>query len=145
MQIGVEKPLINTILIGKLEQQVSYEGIQNLCFACGRVGHRRELCPYVNRGPGSPVRAVPEFFQGPVSPTQERHDHSPPTSSKNKTEDVHEGDYRPWLVVSCKKAGLFREMLFRVNLPSNLVQLIMSCVTSVSTSILFNGGALDSF
>ena len=31
------------------------------------------------------------------------------------------------------------EMLFRVNLPSNLIQLIMSCVTSVSTSILFHG------
>ena len=37
------------------------------------------------------------------------------------------------------------EMLFRVNLPSNLIQLIMSCVTSVSTSILFHGGVLDSF
>ena len=37
------------------------------------------------------------------------------------------------------------EMLFRVNFPSNLIQLIMSCVTSVSTSILFHGGVLDSF
>ena len=36
-------------------------------------------------------------------------------------------------------------MLFRVNLPSNLIQLIMSCVTSVSTSILFYRGVLDSF
>ena len=34
-------------------------------------------------------------------------------------------------------------MLFRVNLPHNLIKLIMSCVSTVSTSIVVNGGALD--
>ena len=41
--------------------------------------------------------------------------------------------------------SFIREMLLRVNLPFNLIQLIMSCVTSVSTSILFYRGVLDSF
>ena len=44
IQIDVDKPLVTAILIGKREQSVSYEGIQNLCFECGRLGHRREAC-----------------------------------------------------------------------------------------------------
>ncbi|KAL0008923.1 hypothetical protein SO802_010425 [Lithocarpus litseifolius] len=36
-------------------------------------------------------------------------------------------------------------MLIRINLPRNLIDLIMSCVSSVSTSILFNGGTLELF
>ena len=40
IQIDVEKPLVTAILIGKFEQPVSYEGIQKLCFGCGRLGHR---------------------------------------------------------------------------------------------------------
>ena len=31
------------------------------------------------------------------------------------------------------------------NIPENLIKLIMSCVTSVSTSLLLNGGSLDPF
>ena len=34
-------------------------------------------------------------------------------------------------------------MLARINLPSKLIDVIMSCVSMVSTSILFNGEALD--
>ena len=36
--------------------------------------------------------------------------------------------------------SFIREMLINANLPHNLISLIMSCVSSVSTSILFNGG-----
>lgn len=46
VQIDVENPLVTTILIGKFEQPVSYEGIQKLCFGCGRMGHQREGCSY---------------------------------------------------------------------------------------------------
>ena len=41
--------------------------------------------------------------------------------------------------------SFIREMLMRINLPQDLSQLIMSCITSVSTSILFNRGTLESF
>ena len=39
--------------------------------------------------------------------------------------------------------GFIREMLIRVNLPYNIIKLIMSCVLTVSTSIVVNGGALE--
>ena len=41
--------------------------------------------------------------------------------------------------------SFIREMLIKFNFPANLIDLIMSCVFSVSTSLLFNGGYLDSF
>lgn len=34
-------------------------------------------------------------------------------------------------------------MLINANLPHNLANLIMSCVSSISTSILFNGGNVE--
>ena len=39
--------------------------------------------------------------------------------------------------------SFIRDMLYRVNLPMNLIDIIMSCVSTVSTSILVNGDALD--
>ena len=39
--------------------------------------------------------------------------------------------------------SFIRDMLIRANLPTNLIDIIMSCISTVSTSILFNGEALD--
>ena len=39
--------------------------------------------------------------------------------------------------------SFIRDMLIRVNMPTGLIDTIMSCVTTVSTSIVFNGEALD--
>ena len=41
--------------------------------------------------------------------------------------------------------SFIREMLVKFNFPSKLTDIIMSCVSSVSTSLLFNGGCLESF
>ena len=41
--------------------------------------------------------------------------------------------------------SFIREMLLKFNFPANLIDLIMSCVSLVSTSLFFNGGCLDSF
>ena len=40
--------------------------------------------------------------------------------------------------------SFIREILFREKFPANLIDIIMSCVSMVSTSILFNSKALDS-
>lgn len=41
--------------------------------------------------------------------------------------------------------GFIKDMLARFNFPSNLSDLIMSCISSVSTFLLFNGGKLEPF
>lgn len=38
--------------------------------------------------------------------------------------------------------GFIRERLIRINLPMGMVELIMSCISTVSTFALFNGGML---
>ena len=55
VQIDVDKPLVTAVLIGRFEQPVCYEGIQKLCFSCGRMGHRKENCQYTVR-PNSPAK-----------------------------------------------------------------------------------------
>ena len=39
IQVNLEKPLIRKVMVGKLAIKVQYEGINSLCFACGRIGH----------------------------------------------------------------------------------------------------------
>ena len=35
--------------------EVVYEGIGALCSVCGRVGHKRDGCPYVIQSPEKPI------------------------------------------------------------------------------------------
>ena len=41
--------------------------------------------------------------------------------------------------------SFIKSMLSRFNFPNNLIEIIMSCITIVTTSILFNGGSLEPF
>nr|POE90452.1 hypothetical protein CFP56_43126 [Quercus suber] len=81
VQIDVDKPLITTILIVKLQQPVSYESIQSLCFGYGRVGHRREGCPYL-------------LHRGPLhcGPSQESLDKEETIDRSDKACDLHEAN-----------------------------------------------------
>lgn len=40
--------------------------------------------------------------------------------------------------------SFIREMIFSFNFPSNLIELIMTCVSSILSTLLFNGGYLES-
>ena len=44
VQLDLEKPLINSIRVGRLVQRVLYEGISSLCFCCGKLGHKQDNC-----------------------------------------------------------------------------------------------------
>ena len=49
VQVNLDKPLIRKLYLGKIEQFVQYEGINTLCFLCGRIGHKREAYPQLIR------------------------------------------------------------------------------------------------
>ena len=46
IQLDTSKPLITSIKVGRLVQQVMYEGLSSLYFCCGHLGHKLESCPY---------------------------------------------------------------------------------------------------
>lgn len=45
VQVNLGKPIIKLIRVGGIAQQVQYEGISSLCFACGCVGHKSKGFP----------------------------------------------------------------------------------------------------
>nr|POF22901.1 hypothetical protein CFP56_38188 [Quercus suber] len=109
IQVDVEKPLINTILIGKFEQEVAYEGINKLCFSCGRIGHKKENCTYkVRRAESSPEKEVPSLKENSAS-SRSLHETAwtkarsgiAESSGAKPNEDL----YGPWMVVTHRKAG----------------------------------------
>ncbi|XP_050259267.1 uncharacterized protein LOC126704310 [Quercus robur] len=108
IQVDMNKPLINTVLIGRFEQPVVYEGIQKLCFACGRVGHKKEVCPHIIRSSSSPVRGGNDEHGDSVG-SRMVHD----TDSTVIGGGMSEGSgatkandsYGPWMLVTRRKNG----------------------------------------
>lgn len=41
IQVDIEKPLVNAVLINNIEQPMFYEGLQRFCFSCGQISHAR--------------------------------------------------------------------------------------------------------
>ncbi|XP_050259306.1 uncharacterized protein LOC126704364 [Quercus robur] len=115
VQVDVEKPLATAIMIGKLEQQICYEGIQKMCFECGRLGHSKEHCPHVVRqGPSYSEAGLKEagetcfssrFVHGPDEARRGEGTSGVMRDSEQSTEqeDVREGVYGPWIVVERRK------------------------------------------
>ena len=113
VQIDVNKPLVTAILIGKFEQSICYEGIQKLCFGCGRVGHRKDCCPYIIRQKPSVERAEVRTEGSVPSPPCEMHasdkvqkgQGSNESVSGSANEEVTDGTYGPWVVVTRRRNG----------------------------------------
>jgi len=104
VQVNLEKPLKTTVLIGKYKQQVMYEGIHSLCFTCGRLGHKKEVCQYEIKGPQQPTTSAPadaSTDQGdhptvtPDATTTPPHSTTPPPAELDT--------FGPWTLVSRRK------------------------------------------
>ena len=82
VQIDLDKPLARTVRVGKTRLAVIYEGIGLLCFHCGRIGHRSELCPSRDL----------DKEETPAVPAGAREE------EKDKLKS-----FGPWMLVSCCK------------------------------------------
>jgi len=115
VQVDVEKPLAIAIMIGRLEQQICYEGIQKICFECGRLGHRKKHCPHIiqqglltseaklkevgDACSGSHVAHAPNISRNGEGTSGVVRDAEKSTDQV----DVCEGVYGPWIVVARRK------------------------------------------
>lgn len=108
LQVDINKPLINTVLIGRFEQQVVYEGIHKLCFACGRIGHKKDVCSHIVRSSNSPAKGVDDEIEDPA---KSRSLHAMDSTAHGSDTSGGSGEaasnalYGPWTVVTRKKPG----------------------------------------
>ena len=88
---------------------MTYEGIHGLCFSCGRVGHRKEVCPYTIRNPKAPEKVVNDEHEN--QPTNSHATHA--TDSTNPRSGMSDGSGAdtdndlcgPWMIVTRRKTG----------------------------------------
>ena len=105
MQVDVDKPLIDTVLIGRFEQAVTYEGINRLCFSCGRMDHRRECCPYAVKDGKDQVEKEEGDSVDRVGQPCNTYAIDIPEWERRTTSEALEDNYGPWLLVSRKRNG----------------------------------------
>ena len=85
VQIDLNKPLINSIQVGRLVQKVLYEGIPFLYFYCGKLGHKQENCRLKVRKPSGEDEAQVSLKTNKIS---------------DKVQP--EPNYGPWMAVTRK-------------------------------------------
>ena len=88
-----------------------YEGIQKLCFSCGRIGHKKEACPFTIRSPAEEKPVSAEAGDVPTQTTNARelHDAHSTIPASGTMEDTGAGTenvrYGPWMLVERRKSG----------------------------------------
>ena len=108
IQVDMNKPLINTVLIGRFEQPMVYEGIHKPCFACNRIGHKKADYPHIIRSSSLPVKGG-NNEHGDSAGSHMMCGIDGTTSGSGMSEGngaTTDNDlYRTWMIVTCKKAG----------------------------------------
>ena len=133
VQVNLDKPLIYSIQIGKMVQKVQYEGLNSLCFDCGRMGHRKKSCTYtIKEQPGKdsqqscPVNVSPsqDSAEANLCSTSADKPTSPSSTSSDKM-------YGEWMVVSRRK-GKARQAPRSVPLENVSGNVVTSKVTNIT-------------
>nr|POE94062.1 putative ribonuclease h protein [Quercus suber] len=99
VQVDLAKPLVRKVFIGRFGQEVLYEGISSLCFACGRLGHRREACPYLIK-----EAMVTQTELRETEGTKLDDVEKPKVTPSEEVSNVKE-EYGPWMLVERRKQG----------------------------------------
>ncbi|XP_026384464.1 uncharacterized protein LOC113280040 [Papaver somniferum] len=47
VEVSTDEPLLPFIKIGSVKQKIEYEGVNLICFHCGKMSHKKENCPLV--------------------------------------------------------------------------------------------------
>nr|POE73708.1 hypothetical protein CFP56_66700 [Quercus suber] len=97
VQVNLEKPLVKSIFLGRLKQSIQYEGIGTLCFECGRIGHSREMCPFLVRENKKDVQVE----QGSESQENQRDVSTTPMVDEAPASQLDE--YGDWMLVTRRK------------------------------------------
>lgn len=86
IQVPIDQPLPTTIFIGNHQQHILYEGINLLCYHCGRIGHSNESCTYTSLHSHIPTIAEQNSS---TNPTTAMHTQQTPTISLDITNKHH--------------------------------------------------------
>ena len=84
-----------------------YEGLHKVCFSCGRVGHQKEDCPNTIRHHLQPTtdssESPPNLMMSGQRDHEVVHHDSGNIPLLNIQEDIKDGSYGPWMVVTWKR------------------------------------------
>ncbi|KAJ8773306.1 hypothetical protein K2173_028483 [Erythroxylum novogranatense] len=92
VDVDLSAPLCPCVELDGEIIRVAYEGLPQICFECGRVGHGAPTCPIKPARP--PVSVQP--YDNPTVPTQLDN------NSASSSESLHQEEYSPWMQVTCR-------------------------------------------
>ncbi|KAL8158474.1 hypothetical protein V2J09_000011 [Rumex salicifolius] len=64
VEVDLNKPLRGTVLVNGNRFLLKYEGLPEICYECGRYGHRKEGCPYRPSPEAQPLEKAKEAEPG---------------------------------------------------------------------------------
>lgn len=97
VELDLNKPLVSEVWVQNSVQLVEYEGLHVVCFSCGVVGHREQLCP--EKEPDVTEGAPNNGTAEPSPRTESAQQPAPPSSSPTTQVKPR---YGSWMLVTKK-------------------------------------------
>ncbi|KAF7802078.1 Retrovirus-related Pol polyprotein LINE-1 [Senna tora] len=98
-EIDIRMRLIAKVRVGRRIFGVEYEGMNMICFDCGRYGHKREDCPLLKEKEKNENDHAP-FMENLVEDLKKKEDEK----KNQEVREVREGEnFEPWMMVPKKQ------------------------------------------